>query len=304
MRLSFRFCGYVLIILILPACTGNISTSEITIDGSSTVFPISDAVAELYKTREKAVPVELSFSGTGGGFRKFCTGKIDINGASRRINDEEVMECAANDVGYVEVKIAYDGIAIVANRRNSFLADITLAELRRIWEPAAEGQILKWNQIRPEWPDEDIHLYGPGPASGTYDYFSEVVVGHTRESRGDFTASEDDNILAGSIGADRHALGFFGLAYYEENKDHLKLVAIRNDSASVIPTPETVLNGTYTPFSRPVFLYIRKESLDRPEVMAFTRYYLDNARQMAEQVGYIPLSEKEYQAEKRKLDEL
>ena len=274
---------------------------EIRIDGSSTVYPITEAIAEEFRIDQPDVKVTVGVSGTGGGFGKFGRGEIDINNASRPIKEQEAADAKANNIGYVELKVAYDGLVVVVNKENTWVNEITVDELKKIWEPAAQEKITRWNQVNPAWPNEEFSLYGPGVASGTYDYFTEAIVGKSGSSRGDYTASEDDNILVQGIAGDKNGLGFFGLAYYEENKSKLKLVGVKTDSGVVIPTAETVKNGTYKPLSRPVFIYVSNASMERPEVSAFVRFYLDNASALVPDVGYIPLTDQEYQAERSKL---
>jgi phosphate transport system substrate-binding protein len=274
-----------------------VAAATITIDGSSTVYPITEAVAEEYRTSNSEVKVTVGVSGTGGGFKKFSRGETDINDASRPIKEQEAATCKENNVEYVELTIAFDGLAVLVNRENTWVKDITVEELKKIWEPAAQGKVTKWNQIRKEWPAEEFHLYGPGVASGTYDYFTEVIVGKSGESRGDFTASEDDNVLVQGIEGDRNALGFFGLAYYEENKDRLQLVGVDGGKGIVSPTAETVRNGSYAPLSRPIFIYVSKAAAKRAEIKAFVEFYIDNAPQLVQDVGYIPLPDEQYKKE-------
>jgi phosphate transport system substrate-binding protein len=274
-----------------------VAAATITIDGSSTVYPITEAVAEEYRTSNSEVKVTVGVSGTGGGFKKFSRGETDINDASRPIKEQEAATCKENNVEYVELTIAFDGLAVLVNRENTWVKDITVEELKKIWEPAAQGKVTKWNQIRKEWPAEEFHLYGPGVASGTYDYFTEVIVGKSGESRGDFTASEDDNVLVQGIEGDKNALGFFGLAYYEENKDRLQLVGVDGGKGIVSPTAETVRNGSYAPLSRPIFIYVSKAAAKRAEVKAFVEFYIDNAPQLVQDVGYIPLPDEQYKKE-------
>ena len=269
----------------------------ISIDGSSTVFPITEAVAEEFRTEQKDVQITIGVSGTGGGFKKFSRGEIDINDASRPIKEQEAAICKENNVEFVELTVAFDGLAVLVNKANTWVNDITVEELKMIWEPAAQGKITKWNQIRKEWPAEEFHLYGPGVASGTYDYFTEAIVGKSGESRGDFTASEDDNVLVQGIEGDKNSLGFFGLAYYEENKDQLKLVPVNAGKGAISPTLETVKNGTYAPLSRPVFIYVSKKSAQRPEVKSFVEYYISNASKLVNEVGYIPVPDDQYAKE-------
>lgn len=267
---------------------------EVRIDGSSTVYPITEAVAEEFRIDEPDVKVTVGVSGTGGGFSKFGRGETDINDASRPIKENEAAECKANNIDFVELQVAYDGLVVVVNPENSWVKELTVEELKKIWEPAAQEKITRWNQIRPEWPAEEFHLYGPGIASGTYDYFTEAVVGESGSSRGDYTASEDDNVLVQGISGDKNGLGFFGLAYYEENQGKLKLVAIKDQGEAVLPSVETVKNGTYSPLSRPVFIYVSGKSVQREEVRAFVDFYLANASALVPDVGYIPLTDPEY----------
>ncbi len=264
-------------------------SGTIKIDGSSTVFPITEAVAEEFRSEQPDVKVTIGVSGTGGGFNKFSKGETNISNASRPIKDKEKAICEENNINYIELEVAYDGLAVLVHPENTWVDSFTVEELKKIWEPAAQGTIMKWNQIRPEWPNEEIHLYGPGVASGTYDYFTEAVVGKSGSSRGDFTASEDDHVLVQGIAGDKFSLGFFGLAYYEENKDKLTLIGVNNGTEVVKPTLETVKNGTYSPLSRPLFIYVNSTSVKSPEVVEFVNYYLDNAGALATDVGYIPL---------------
>lgn len=273
---------------------------EVKIDGSSTVYPITEAVAEDFGNINKDVVVAAAESGTGGGFKKFGRGEIDINDASRPMKAIEDSLCKTNNISYVELLVAYDGLAVVVNPQNDWCKDITVAELKKIWEPEAQGKIMKWSQVRAGWPDQEIHLYGPGSQSGTFDYFTEEICGKAKASRGDYTASEDDNVLVQGIAGDKYALGFFGLAYYESNKDKLKLVGVDSGNGPVQPSVETVKNKTYTPLGRPLFIYVNSTAVARPEVKAFVEYYLDNAAALSEEVGYVPLTAEETQKEKEK----
>lgn len=277
-------------------------TGDIKIDGSSTVFPITEAIAEEFRREQPDVKVTVGVSGTGGGFKKFSRGETDITNASRSIKTTEADACKENNVTFLELSIAYDGLAVIANPQNDWLNQITVEELKKIWEPEAQGKITKWNQIRPEWPNEEIHLFGPGVASGTYDYFTEAVVGESGKSRGDFTASEDDNVLVQGIEGDKYGLGFFGLAFYEENKKLLKLIPVDNGTGPVSPTLETVRNGNYKPLSRPLFIYVNGASENRPEVKEFVRFYLEVVPQLAQEVGYVPLPEEEYTKQTEKFN--
>lgn len=275
---------------------------EIRIDGSSTVYPITEAVAEEFLVDEPLVKVTVGVSGTGGGFNKFGRGETDINDASRPIKESEAASCRQNNIGYVELKVAYDGLVVVVNKENTWVNDITVEQLKKIWEPAAQEKITRWDQVNPAWPAEELHLYGPGVASGTYDYFTEAIVGKSGSSRGDYTASEDDNVLVQGIAGDKNGLAFFGHAYYEENKDKLKLVGVAADKGVVFPSAETVKNGTYTPLSRPVYIYVSDVAAKRDEVKAFVAFYLDNASVLVPDVGYIPLTDEEYTKESEKFD--
>ncbi len=277
-------------------------SGTISIDGSSTVYPITEAVAEEFRAEFPRVNITVGVSGTGGGFNKFGRGESDISNASRPIKEQEIALCESNNITYVQLKIAFDGLAVVANPENDWLESITVEELRKIWEPAAQNVVKRWNQIRPEWPNEEIRLYGPGVASGTYDYFTEAIVGKSGSSRGDFTASEDDNVLVQGIAGDKYGLGFFGLAYFEENQNKLKLVAVDGGQGAVLPSLETVSNNSYTPLSRPMFIYVNSTAIERSEVIEFVRFYLDNTGELTKEVGYVPLPESEYEAEKQKLE--
>ncbi|REE83723.1 phosphate transport system substrate-binding protein [Lutibacter oceani] len=270
----------------------------IKVDGSSTVFPITEAVAEEFRTAQPNVKVTIGVSGTGGGFKKFSRGETNLSNASRPIKDKEKAACAENNINYLELEVAYDGLAVLINPENDWVDNFTVEELKKIWEPAAQGVIMKWNQIRPEWPNEEIHLFGPGVASGTYDYFTEAIVGKSGSSRGDFTASEDDHVLVQGIAGDKYSLGFFGLAYYAENKDKLTLIGVNNGEEVVKPTLETVSNGTYRPLSRPLFIYVNSTSVKSAEVVEFVNFYIDNAAELAEDVGYIPLPSELYTKQK------
>lgn len=281
-----------------PAVEGKTLTGTIKVDGSSTVFPITEAVAEEFRIAAPDVKVTIGVSGTGGGFKKFSRGETNLSNASRPIKDKEKAACAENNINYLELEVAYDGLAVLVNPENDWVDNFTVEELKKIWEPAAQGVIMKWNQIRPEWPNEEIHLFGPGVASGTYDYFTEAIVGKSGSSRGDFTASEDDHVLVQGIAGDKYALGFFGLAYYAENKDKLTLIGVNNGEEVVKPTLETVSNGTYRPLSRPLFIYVNSTSVQSPEVIEFVNFYIDNAGELSEDVGYISLPSENYNTQK------
>jgi phosphate transport system substrate-binding protein len=266
----------------------------VRIDGSSTVFPITEAVAEEFQAAHPNTRVTVGISGTGGGFKKFCAGETDISDASRPIKDSERQMCAEAGIEPIEIRVAFDGLAVMVNPANDFAACMTVDELKRIWQPGST--VSRWSQVRDGWPDEEMKLYGPGTDSGTFDYFTEAIVGEEDASRPDFTASEDDNVLVQGIAGDPYSLGYFGYAYYAENTDKLKLVAIDGGAGCVEPTPATVDCGTYAPLSRPLFIYVAKSALQKPQVTAFARYYLEQARLLVPQVGYVALRDQQYQA--------
>lgn len=272
-------------------------SGTVQVDGSSTVFPITEAVAEEFMISNAGVRVTVGVSGTGGGFSKFLRGETDINNASRTIDRPEIDLAEQNGVGFIELPIAYDGLAVMVHPSNDWLDCLTVAELESIWEPGSS--IDRWNQVRPDFPDAELALYGPGTDSGTYDYFTEALVGESGASRSDFTASEDDNVLVQGIAGDPNALGFFGLAYYENNADRLKLIGIDDEDASngdgcIIPTAETVETGTYSPLSRPLFIYAKESTSDNPAVDEFIQFYLESAAVLAPEVGYVRLSDEAY----------
>lgn len=274
--------------------------TTLTVDGSSTVFPITEAVAEEFQKANPTVQVTVGISGTGGGFKKFGAKETDMSDASRPIKKSEAEAAQANGVSYIEMPVAYDGLAVLVNPANDWVDYLTVKELKMIWEPEAQGKIMKWSDVRPEWPNEKLSLFGPGVDSGTFDYFTEVIVGKSQSSRGDFTASEDDNILVQGVAGDKYSLGFFGLAYFEENADKLKLVAIddekaENGAGAVLPSLETVIKGTYEPLARPLFIYANMSSLTEKKALTkFIDFYLENAAVLSKEVGYIPLPEEVY----------
>ena len=263
---------------------------DISIDGSSTVFPITEAMAEEFgKATDGNVKITVGVSGTGGGFKKFCAGETAITDASRPIKQKEVDLCAEGGVDYIELPVAIDGLSVMVNPANDFIECMTVDELHAIWRPEAEEVITKWDQVRPEWPDQNLGLYAPGVDSGTFDFFTETVNGESQASRADFLPSEDDNVLVTGIAGDRGALGYFGYAYYGENADLLKLVAVDGGDGCVLPTDETINNGTYAPLSRPLFIYVASDALNQPHVKAFVEYYLDSGnRSLVSETGYIP----------------
>jgi phosphate transport system substrate-binding protein len=271
----------------------------VKVDGSSTVFPITEAVGEEFQKKHSGVKVVVGISGTGGGFKKFGNGEIDLSDASRPIKPTEVELCQKNGIEYIELPVAYDALSVVVNPANTWCSSMTVKELKKLWEPGAQGKITRWNQLRQGWPDEEIRLFGAGVDSGTYDYFTEAIVGKEHSSRGDFTASEDDNVLVQGVSTDKLALGFFGLAYFEENQDKLKAVAIddekdENGKGPILPSRETVENNTYQPLARPLFIYVNKKSTERPEVQKFVEFYMAQGGQLASEVGYVPLPANAY----------
>jgi phosphate transport system substrate-binding protein len=267
----------------------------IQIDGSSTVFPITEAVAEEFQKAKKGkVKVTVGIAGTGGGFKKFCRGETDISDASRPILKQEMEVCKGAGIEYFELPIAYDALTVMINPKNDWAGSMTVAELKKIWEPAAQGKITNWNQIRPNWPNAPIKLFGAGADSGTFDYFTEAIVGKAKSSRGDFTASEDDNVLVQGIANDRNSLGYFGFSYYVENQNKLKAVAVDGGKGPIVPSPKTVEDGTYQPLSRPIFIYVAKKSMDKPDVKEFVEFYLKNAPKLVKEVKYVALPQSAY----------
>jgi phosphate transport system substrate-binding protein len=279
----------------------------IKVDGSSTVYPITEAVAEEYQKKDHKVKVTVGISGTGGGFKRFCKRETDISDASRPIKLSEVELCLDNKVGYIELPVAFDGLAVLVNPKNDWVGHMTVKELKKLWEPAAQGKITRWSQIRAGWPDKEIHLFGPGVDSGTYDYFTEAIVGKEHSSRGDFTASEDDNVLVQGIASDVLGLGFFGVAYYEHNKERLKLVPIddenpKNGDGPILPTFDNVKDATYQPLARPIFIYVSTKAANRPEIASFVKSYLTEGRPLVREVGYIPLPDAVYELALKRFD--
>jgi len=283
--------------LLLLAGASGAFAQIVKIDGSSTVFPITEGIAEDFqKSKKNAVKVTVGISGTGGGFKKFCRGETDLQNASRPIQEKEMADCKAAGIEYFELPVAFDALTVVMNPRNTFLKQITVDELKKMWEPAAQGKIMRWNQINPAWPDSPIKLFGAGADSGTFDYFTEAINGKSKASRGDFTASEDDNVLVQGVSQDVNAIGYFGYAYYAENQGKLKAVPIveKAGKPAVAPSEASVLDGSYQPLSRPIFIYVNAKSLTKPEVREFTEYYMKNAARIAKEVKYVPLPPKAY----------
>jgi phosphate transport system substrate-binding protein len=294
--------------LLLSIGAASAQQKIVVTDGSSTVFPITEAMAEEFQKANRGIKVTVGIGGTGGGFKKFCRGETDMSNASRPIRKSEADDCKKNGVDYIELPIALDALAVMVNPKNDWAKELTVAELKTMWEPEAQGKITSWKQIRDSFPDRPLKLYGAGVDSGTYDYFTAAVVGKEHSSRGDFTASEDDNVLVQGIAGDVNALGFFGLAYYLENKDKLQAVAIKADAQAkaVLPAVETAKDGTYQPLSRPIFIYVSRKSVEtKPEVAQFVAFYLDkkNARELVKEVGYVPLPDNAYDAFMQRLKE-
>ena len=263
----------------------------VKIDGSSTVYPIVEAVAEDFQIAKRgAIRVTVGISGTGGGFKKFCRGELDIVSASRAITALEMEACKKTGVQYIEMPIGIDALTVVVNSRNSWSHTMTVGELKQFWEPAAQGKITSWNQVNAAWPDKPVKLYGPGADSGTFEYFTEAIVGRAKASRGDFTASEDDNVLVQGVASDMYALGFFGFAYYIENRNRVHAVAVDSGNGGVIPSVQTVEDGSYQPLSRPVFIYVSSQSTGKAEIQEFVKFFMDNAAELVSEVKYFPLA--------------
>ena len=300
-HLHFRVALVVLLVAVAAACgrgsqpSGEGGGALITLDGSSTVFPIAEAGAEEYgKANPDIRTPTVGISGTGGGFQKFCRGETDISNASRPIRPAEIEACGKAGIEYIELPIAYDGLAIVVNPGNTWATEITVAELKTLWAPEAQGKVTRWNQVRGSWPDREIHLFGAGVDSGTYDYFTEATVGQEGASRGDFTSSEDDNVIVQGVSSDGLALGFLPLAYVEQNRSRLTLVPVDdgkpdNGAGPITPSADTVRGGTYQPLSRPLFVYVSRKAADRPEVQQFVEMFFSRD-DLVREVGYIELT--------------
>jgi phosphate transport system substrate-binding protein len=290
--------------LMLTACGGEAGdgttlAGEVLIDGSSTVFPIAEAIAEEFQAGNPGVRVSVGISGTGGGFKRFCNGETDLVNASREIKDSERELCAAAGIEFVELPLAWDGLSIIANPANEFLQCLTVDELHKVWRPGSG--VRTWSDIRAEWPAEAIKLYGPGTDSGTFDYFTETINGEAGASRPDYQASEDDNILVQGVAGDLHSLGYLGYAYFSENAQRLKLVAVDGGNGCVTPSDETIADGSYAPLSRPLYVYVKLASLSRPEVMAYLDFLVNNAHEVVPATGYLALTPEEYAADLAKL---
>jgi phosphate transport system substrate-binding protein len=282
-------------IVSIAALPHAVDAQTVKVDGSSTVFPVIEAVAEEFQIQKRGkVRVTVGISGTGGGFKKFCRGETDISNGSRPILKAEMEACAASGVKYVELPIAFDALTIVVNPQNTWAKTMTVADLKRIWEPAAQGKITKWKQVRPEWPDQPIVLFGAGADSGTFDYFTEAIVGKAKSSRGDFTASEDDNVLVQGVESNKNALGYFGFAYYAPHKAKLTAVNVDGGKGPVGPSIEAVINGSYQPLSRPLFIYVKEASIAKVEVREFVEFALVQGAELVQEVGYVPLPKDAY----------
>lgn len=287
--------------ILIATCPGMFSVARaaapvVKIDGSSTVYPITEAVAEEFQNAKRgAVRVTVGISGTGGGFKKFCRGEIDIADASRPISRKEMDACAQVGIRFMELPIAYDALTLVVNPKNDWVKQMTVAELKKMWEPAATRQVMNWNQVNPAWPDAPMKLFGPGADSGTFDYFTEAINGKSKASRTDYTASEDDNVLVTGVSRDRNAVGYFGYAYYYENRRKLRAVPILNKQGqAVLPSAQAVEDGSYNPLSRPIFIYVNADAAKKPEVREFVEFYLKHARDLVAEVKYVPLPEAAY----------
>jgi phosphate transport system substrate-binding protein len=288
--------AFVIIVVAVFGVAGRARAQIIQIDGSSTVFPVTEAVAEEFQKAKKGkTKVTVGIAGTGGGFKKFCRGETDISDASRPILKSEMETCKKGGIEYFELPIAFDALTVIVNPKNDWVKALTVPDLKKMWEPAAQGKVTTWNQVRSEWPNNPLKLFGPGADSGTFDYFTEAIVGKAKSSRGDFTASEDDNVLVQGVANDRNALGYFGFAYYIENQKKLKAAPIDGGKGPVMPSAKTVEDGTYQPLSRPIFIYVSKKSYDsKPDVKEFVEFYLKQGPSLIKQVKYVPLPQSAY----------
>src|SRR4051812_23976046 len=293
MKLWHKLGATVVLSGLAAAVTPQIAAAQsvIKLDGSSTVFPIAEAVAEEFQiSKHGKVRVTVGIAGTGGGFKRFCRGETDISDASRPILKEEMEVCRAAGIKYLELPVAFDALTVVVNPQNTWVKSLTIADLKKMWEPAAQSKVTKWNQVRSDWPNQPLMLFGPGADSGTFDYFTEAVNGKAKASRGDYTASEDDNVLVQGVENNKNALGYFGYAYYVAHKDKMRAVEIDNGKGKTVgPSAEGVIDGSYQPFSRPLFIYVRDTAAQRPEVQEFIRFFLGDGADLIKEVGYVPL---------------
>jgi len=295
------WCANVLVLataVSLGSAAARAQSKLVRVDGSSTVYPVTEAVAEEFQKEQRGkVQVTVGISGTGGGFKKFCRGEIDVADASRPILKEEMEAARKNRIEYIELPICFDALTVAINPANDWAETITVEELKKIWEPSAQGKITRWNQVRPNWPNEKLVLFGAGADSGTFDYFTEAIVGKAKSSRGDFTGSEDDNVLVQGIAGSKYALGYLPFSYYEGNTNKLKAAAIsskKKNQPPVKPSLQNVTSGKYNPLSRPLFIYVNRKSADKPEVRDFVQFYLANVTELATEVKYLPLPAKAY----------
>jgi phosphate transport system substrate-binding protein len=298
MKLWHKFSAAAVLVALAAAGAPHTSQAQsvIKMDGSSTVFPIAEAVAEEFQiSKHGKVRVTVGIAGTGGGFKRFCRGETDISDASRPILKEEMEVCRAAGIKYLELPIAFDALTVVVNPQNTWVKALTTADLKKMWEPAAQGKVTKWNQVRSDWPNQPLMLFGPGADSGTFDYFTEAVTGKAKASRGDYTASEDDNVLVQGVENNKNAIGYFGFAYYAAHKDEMRAVPIENGRGKLVgPSIEAVIEGSYQPLSRPLFIYVKETAARRPEVQEFIRFLLGEGEDLVKEVGYVPLPQQAY----------
>ncbi len=292
--------NFLIFLLLLFACISCKEREKILIDGSSTVYPITEAVAEEYKKHDPSVHVIVGISGTGGGFKKFCAGEINITNASREIKKKEIEKCSSNKIEYFSIPVAYDGLAVVVNKKNENVNSLSIEQLNKIFK--SKNKAVSWNEIDKTFPSKKIKIFSPGQDSGTYEYFSKVVLGKKEEIRPDATFSEDDNVLVTGVHGEEGGIAFFGIAYYEQNKDKLRIVSIVNPKSKkvVLPTQETVRSGEYYPLSRPIFIYVNKKIQEKEKIAKFVKFYLDNAKELSKEVGYVPLPDRMYSEIKAK----
>jgi phosphate transport system substrate-binding protein len=298
-----KFAVYLVLSFLFCSCFKQYK-GKIRIDGSSSVYPLTEAVAEEFRKSNPDIKVMVGVSGTGGGFKKFLRGEIDIANASRPISKSELEQSKKAGIDFIEIPVSYDGMAIVVSPHNKFVDYITVAELKRIWSPESQGKIMRWNQVRESWPDLPLNLYGAGTSSGTYDYFTLAINGKAKASRGDYTASEDDNVLVQGVSSDIGSLGYFGLVYYNENKSKLRLIPVKytDTSDAIFPSDSTVQQGKYVPLSRPEFIYVNSKAADQPHIQQFVHFYLEHASSLAPEIGYIPLPQEAYSISRFRFD--
>jgi phosphate transport system substrate-binding protein len=302
--MNLRITAFAAALALGAAAAPSLAQQIVKVDGSSTVYPVTEAVAEEFqKSKKNAVKVTVGISGTGGGFKKFCRAETDVSNASRPILRKEMEDCKKAGVEYIELPVAFDALTVVIHPQNDFVKQMTVAELKKMWEPAAQGKVKTWKDVNPAWPDQAIKLFGAGSDSGTFDYFTEAIVGKAKSSRGDYTASEDDNVLVQGVSRDKYAIGYFGFAYFAENQGKLKAVPIveKDGKPAVAPSMESVLKGTYQPLARPIFIYVNTKSLGRPEVKEFVEFYMAHGAKLAKEVKYVPLPDNAYKINREHL---